>query len=190
MVTFNSNGGSTVASQSVLEGNKAIIPSNPTREGYNFSSWTSNGNKLEVGKKYLEASTTFKVNPSGYFSVTANSYVKDKNDKKIYGDSVIISEHEILPSVEITNEYQDPDYIEKTGNYYSYMFGIRIPDAYVYKAKPEKFTYVVKEQINGSNRQVGIFKLDEDFNISIKNNTVKILNLIYIHMTHLIMKFF
>lgn len=168
MVTFNSNGGSTVASQSVLEGNKAIIPSNPTREGYNFSSWTSNGNKLEVGKKYLEASTTFKVNPSGYFSVTANSYVKDKNDKKIYGDSVIISEHEILPSVEITNEYQDPDYI----------------------AKPEKFTYVVKEQINGSNRQVGIFKLDEDFNISIKNNTVKILNLIYIHMTHLIMKFF
>lgn len=44
MVTFNSNGGSTVASQSVLEGNKAIMPSNPTREGYNFSSWTLNGN--------------------------------------------------------------------------------------------------------------------------------------------------
>lgn len=131
-----------------------------------------NGNKLEVGKKYLEASTTFKVNPSGYFSVTANSYVKDKNDKKIYSDSVIISEHEILPSVEITNEYQDPDYIAKTGNYYSYKLGIRIPDAYVYKVKPEKFAYVVKEQINGSNRQVGIFKLDEDFNISIKNNTV------------------
>ena len=60
----------------------------------------------------------------------------------------------------------------------------------MYKAKPEKFIYVVKEQINDSNRQVGIFKLDEDFNISIKNNTVKILNLIYIHMTHLIMKFF
>lgn len=60
----------------------------------------------------------------------------------------------------------------------------------MYKAKPEKFTYVVKEQINGSNRQVGIFKLDEVFNITIKNNTVKILNLMYIHMTHLIMKFF
>ena len=44
MVIFNSNGGSTVASQSVLEGNKAIMPSNPTREGYNFSSWTLNGN--------------------------------------------------------------------------------------------------------------------------------------------------
>ena len=54
MVTFNSNGGSTVASQSVLEGNKAIIPSNPTREGYNFSSWTLNGNKLEVGKNILK----------------------------------------------------------------------------------------------------------------------------------------
>lgn len=131
-----------------------------------------NGNKLEVGKKYLETSTTFKVNPSDYFSITANSYVKDKNDKKIYSDSVIISEHQILPSVEITNEYQNPDYIAKTDNYYTYKLGIKIPDAYVYKVKPEKFAYVVKEQINGSNRQIGIFKLDEGFNISIKNNTV------------------
>lgn len=42
-VTFNSNGGSNVSSQTITEGSKATKPSNPTKEGYNFSSWTLNG---------------------------------------------------------------------------------------------------------------------------------------------------
>lgn len=132
-----------------------------------------NGNKLEVGKKYLEAITTFMANPKDSFSIIAKSYVKDKNDKRIYSDSVIISEKEILPSVEITNEYQNPDYIAKTSDYYTYKLSVEIPNSYMYKVKPERFAYVVEEQIDGSNRQVGIFKLDEDFNISIKNNTIR-----------------
>ena len=37
---------------------------------------------------------------------------------------------------------------------------------------------------------VDLVLTDPPYNISIKNNTVKILNLMYIHMTHLIMKFF
>jgi len=43
-VTFNSNGGSSVSSQTVVEGNKATQPSNPTRNGYNFAGWLLNGN--------------------------------------------------------------------------------------------------------------------------------------------------
>ena len=42
-VTFNSDGGSTVASQSVIEGNKASKPKDPTKEGYNFKEWQLNG---------------------------------------------------------------------------------------------------------------------------------------------------
>jgi len=42
-VTFNSNGGSSVASQTVTEGNKVSKPSNPTRSGYTFVGWTLNG---------------------------------------------------------------------------------------------------------------------------------------------------
>lgn len=42
-VTFNSNGGSAIASQTVVEGNKATSPANPTREGYTFNGWTLNG---------------------------------------------------------------------------------------------------------------------------------------------------
>ena len=43
-VTFNSNGGSNVPNQTIEEGKKATKPSNPTREGYNFSVWLLNGN--------------------------------------------------------------------------------------------------------------------------------------------------
>ena len=38
-VTFDSNGGSAVASQTVKEGEKAAKPANPTRDGYTFEDW-------------------------------------------------------------------------------------------------------------------------------------------------------
>ena len=46
-VSFNSNGGSGVSSQNVKEGSKATKPSNPTREGYNFSAWQLNGQNFD-----------------------------------------------------------------------------------------------------------------------------------------------
>lgn len=39
-VTFNSNGGDAVSSQTVEEGNQVIKPSNPARSGYTFVGWT------------------------------------------------------------------------------------------------------------------------------------------------------
>ena len=46
-VTFNSNGGSSVASQTVNYNEKATQPSNPTREGYTFVGWQLNGNTYD-----------------------------------------------------------------------------------------------------------------------------------------------
>lgn len=42
-VTFDSNGGTTVTSQTVKEGNKATKPANPTKEGYTFVEWQLSG---------------------------------------------------------------------------------------------------------------------------------------------------
>jgi uncharacterized repeat protein (TIGR02543 family) len=38
-VTFNANGGSAVASQTIVEGEKAQKPPNPTKAGYIFDAW-------------------------------------------------------------------------------------------------------------------------------------------------------
>ena len=40
-VTFDSNGGSTIASQSIVSGNKATKPDDPTKEGFTFDGWYS-----------------------------------------------------------------------------------------------------------------------------------------------------
>lgn len=46
-VTFNSNGGSSVSSQTITEGNKVSKPANPTRNDYTFTGWTLNGNTYD-----------------------------------------------------------------------------------------------------------------------------------------------
>lgn len=46
-VTFNSNGGSQVASQSIIEGGKVTVPTNPTRDGYTFVEWQLDGQKYD-----------------------------------------------------------------------------------------------------------------------------------------------
>ena len=48
-VTFNSNGGSTVASQEVGHGEKALEPNTPTKEGYAFEGWYSDS---ELTQRY------------------------------------------------------------------------------------------------------------------------------------------
>ena len=42
-ITFNSDGGSSVESQTVTEGGSAVRPLTPTKEGYEFLAWTYNG---------------------------------------------------------------------------------------------------------------------------------------------------
>ena len=75
-VTFNSNGGSAVSSQTVEEGNKASKPNNPTRNGYNFAGWLLNGKAYDFnlavnGNITLEASWT-EIKKNNY-TITFNS---------------------------------------------------------------------------------------------------------------------
>ena len=46
-VTFHSNGGSAVTSQTVADGGKAVKPANPTRNGYAFNEWRLNGSAYD-----------------------------------------------------------------------------------------------------------------------------------------------
>ncbi|WP_035358059.1 InlB B-repeat-containing protein, partial [Acholeplasma equifetale] len=46
-VTFNSNGGSEVSSQTVIVGNKVTKPADPTKEGFIFAGWFIDDNTFE-----------------------------------------------------------------------------------------------------------------------------------------------
>ncbi len=50
VVTFDSNGGSYVRSQTVKDGNRAYEPSDPTRNGYRFLGWYYNGSTFNFNR--------------------------------------------------------------------------------------------------------------------------------------------
>lgn len=92
-VTFNSDGGSTVPTQTVDYNTKATKPTNPTKSGYVFDGWfDAQGNKFDfntviTGNVTLKAHWTLKTNNIG---PAKNPYVKDntKADTKTDGKAV------------------------------------------------------------------------------------------------------
>ena len=54
IVDFDSNGGSSVRSQSVLEGARATEPNDPTRSGYRFLGWYLDGSKFSFNTRIYE----------------------------------------------------------------------------------------------------------------------------------------
>ena len=56
-ITFNSNGGSSVPSQSILEGEMVIEPTAPTRSGYTFTGWNYEGSSYDFGWPVVEDMT-------------------------------------------------------------------------------------------------------------------------------------
>lgn len=107
VVKFNSNGGSSVDSQNVNDGKKAIKPVNPTKEGYGFIGWTLDGKNynfdtkvtkdIELTANWLKNPVILKGTDVNYdfndsdetmytFGIDFESYLKDKND---YNSSIL-----------------------------------------------------------------------------------------------------
>ncbi len=80
-VTYNSNGGTTVSSQSVKSGAKATKPADPTRAGYSFDGWFSdsaltkafNFDTAITSNITLYAKWTENITPVTTYTVTFNS---------------------------------------------------------------------------------------------------------------------
>ena len=93
-VTFDSNGGGSVASQPVKEGEKAVKPADPTRSGYTFKGWYLNGVKYDfdtpvTGNITLVAKWTEDNNGSGGGGTTHTYTLKYETNggKKIDSES-------------------------------------------------------------------------------------------------------
>ena len=97
VVTFNSNGGSAVASQEVEDGEKAVKPTAPTKDGYSFDGWYSdeeletpyNFNSIPDSNFTLYAKWTLvAIQDNGVFvKVTRTSDVVDGKYLIVYNDS-------------------------------------------------------------------------------------------------------
>ena len=84
-VTFNSNGGSSVASQSVLDGNSASLPTPPTLTGYTFGGWYAD-NSLTTPFTFA---TLITADITLHAKWTINSYTVTFNSN---GGSALISQ--------------------------------------------------------------------------------------------------
>ena len=79
-VSFDSNGGSTVASQSVKYGSKATQPANPTRTGYTFQGWYT---ARDGGTKYdFNQVVTGDITLYAHWSVNSYTLTFDGNGGK------------------------------------------------------------------------------------------------------------
>ena len=90
-VTFNSNGGSSVSSQTVNSGAKATKPTNPTKEGHTFVEWQLNGSafnfntaitsNITLTAKWNQKTYTIRAVPKDDFSPYLDLYVYENGTK-------------------------------------------------------------------------------------------------------------
>lgn len=73
-VTFNSNGGSTVAPQEVKNGGHATKPADPTKQGYIFENWYADSNLVTL---FDFAKVEITANWTLYANWTAGGFVPD-----------------------------------------------------------------------------------------------------------------
>ena len=83
-VSFDSNGGSNVPSQSIQDGYRASVPNAPTKQGHSFKHWSLNGTKYDFNQSVKEDITlkaeyeiisykvTFYYNGEIYYSTVAD----------------------------------------------------------------------------------------------------------------------
>lgn len=97
-VTFNSNGGTAVSSQTVVEGSKASKPNDPTKSGYNFKGWLLNGRTYDFNSSITGNITLVANWVQKNYKIIANSVDQTATFSKkltIYEDEKIISVKEI-----------------------------------------------------------------------------------------------
>lgn len=60
-VSFNTDGGNTISSITVIKGEKITLPENPTKEGYSFKEWVyENGEQFKT-EAIIEENITLKA---------------------------------------------------------------------------------------------------------------------------------
>lgn len=98
IVTFDSDGGSAVEPEVVIDGNKVDIPESPTRDGYEFRGWyKSDGSLFSFQDETITSNITLKArwsNGTKYFTVFFNT----DGGSEIQSEKIAKGEKAIRPS--------------------------------------------------------------------------------------------
>ena len=80
-VTFDSTGGSSVTAQNVIEGQKAIKPADPTKQGYTFVAWhTEDGEVFDFDTPITENITLYAEWAPATVQYTVKHYLQNVDD--------------------------------------------------------------------------------------------------------------
>lgn len=123
-VTFDSNGGSYVSSQSVNNGGYAYQPSNPTRSGYTFNGWYLNGSPYNFNSRVYNNITLTASWSKNYTSGRYSTYCKVKS-KTYYSVSYVNADKTPTYSYEWTirlDELTNAKNVRVTDNYNLYSY--------------------------------------------------------------------
>lgn len=136
-VSFDSKGGSDVASQAVLDGQTAVKPANPTRGGYTFAGWYSTEDyttsydfadavtaDITLYAKWNVVHSNPTYTPTVEDTAGGNTTVNDKNPEK--GDKVTITtepdEGYVVGEVAVTDKNGNPvEVIDNGDGTYTYV---------------------------------------------------------------------
>ena len=108
-VTFNSNGGSTVASKQVLAGSAVTLPANPTKSGYTFDGWyTNSGLTTKYTNQAITQNTTLYAKWTSSSVVDPNPPVTDPGDGEEIDYDILFpndeTEDPILPKANVDTD--------------------------------------------------------------------------------------
>lgn len=130
---------------------------------------------LIPGRRYHADYLEITNNYDGFVSIAVKAYALDGNGKKTYSDTVFVSINPDtnFPVPKVINNYSNPDYISEKDNNFNYKLGIEYPKAEVFTVHQTKFAYILQENTDGVNRDIGVFGLNKKAEITIPKNSIK-----------------
>lgn len=78
-VTFDTDGGSAVQKQKVLKGQRVVIPSKPTKDGYNFIGWYNGETEYDFNSYVIDGLTL-----TAHWKTAAKTVIKGLQDGETY----------------------------------------------------------------------------------------------------------
>ena len=118
-ITYNSNGGSRVASQRVLIGSKLTAPEAPTRQGYDFAGWYI---RLDEDSERKEAERLAKEE-GGKLDEAALMQI-DENDEPWSFVGYVATEDITLYAKWVPNDEMPPMQVKLDGDSFLYSLGL------------------------------------------------------------------